>query len=240
MEVNLLKKIGFEDKEANIYVRLLKSQDNSASSIAKDVGYDRTTTYYILLRMLEKGYVSQITKNNVKYFKATNPKQILGLLEEKQSLFKTILPKLEKLQEKHSESIIVEVRQGNEGLNHLYRDAITVGKEVLGLGVDDEQYMEYDKTHLDQYYRDVKEKGIKERFITRKDAKTYGNPGSEYRYVDEAYFQPTPIFIYGDRVVIITWKPILTLVFMQSEELAEAFKKHFELLWKISEKKVVK
>lgn len=228
----LLRKIGFEEKEAKVYLTLLRIGQAPASRVAKETGYERTSTYYLLLRMLEKGYVGEYIKGDVKTFKATTPKTLKENIREQQMLLEEIMPQLEKLSEHVQEETIVEVRIGKEGFKHLYRDAIANSKEVLGLGIDDSQYMDFDKWSLQQYYRDAEKTGLKERFITYPDAFIYGSKISTYKTIPKTYFQPTPTFIYGDRVVIITWHPTPTLIFIQSKELANAYKKHFELLWK--------
>ena len=235
MNREILEEIGFEPKEVQIYTLLLSLGPSPASKVGAEIGIDRTTAYYILLRMLEKGHVSQTIMKNSKTFAATPPEKILQLLEEKKERFKELVPKLQKL---HSQTtaFIVEVRQGIEGIRYLYRDAISKGGEILGLGIDDGQYIALDTTGLEQYYRDAEANGVREKMITFKGAKTFGSKISEYRYVDKAYFQPTPTIIYGDTIVMIQWKPTPYLIFINSSELAESFKKHFQLLWKIAKK----
>jgi HTH-type transcriptional regulator, sugar sensing transcriptional regulator len=234
---DILQDIGFEEKEATIYKTLLMLGSSSASKIAQEIGYDRTTTYYVLLRMLEKGFVSEIVEHNVKTFTAIKPSDILLLLEEKQQRFRDEIPKLENIFSDQKNPFKVEVWQGKEGLRHLYRDAISVGGEVLGLGVDDSQYMDIDDIGLKIYYRDAEASGMNERFLTHEKAKTFGSPIAKYKYIDSKYFQPTPIFIYGNKIVMVNWKPTLRLIYIESNEISDAFKKHFEALWAIGKKK---
>jgi hypothetical protein len=80
------------------------------------------------------------------------------------------------------------------------------------------------------YYRDVEKAGMNERLLTFKGAKTFNHPIAEYRFIDQKYFQPTPTFIYGNKIVLISWKPTTRLIFIESEELSDAFRKHFEAL----------
>jgi hypothetical protein len=179
--------------------------------------------------------VTQIIEKNTKTFGATSPEHLLELLNERKERFLDIVPQLQKMQSA-PEPFLVEVRQGNEGLRYLYRDAIKQGGDVFGLGVDDSQYIEVDKTGLDQYYRDAKKIGLREKMITYKGAVMYGGKISEYRYIDKKYFQPTPTIIYGNTIVMIKWKPTLNLIFINSRELADAYKKHFAILWKSAKK----
>ncbi len=235
MNEKILQEIGFEKNESKIYLLLLKLGPSPASKVGSELGLDRTTSYYTLIRMLEKGFVTQIIAKNTKTFGATAPKHLLALIEERKARFADIVPELHKLQTT-TEPFLVEVRQGNEGLRYLYRDAIKTGKEIMGLGIDDAQYIEADKTGLEQYYRDAEKNGIKEKMITYKGAKMFGSKISAYRYVDKKYFQPTPTITYGNTIVMMTWKPTLHLIFINSKELADAYKKNFMILWKSAKK----
>ena len=215
---------------------LIKLGPSPASKVAAKLGYDRTTTYYALLRMLEKNYINQRGQNNGKIFAATNPSDILAMHKEKQEIFRQTLPQLEALYGKENESIKVEIRQGKEGLRHLYRDEINIGGELLGFGVEDSINEEIDKTAVDQYFRDAQKKRMNERLLIPKGAKPSHNPIAEFRYIDEKYFQPTPIVIYGNKVVITVFKPNIQLIFIECKEIADSFRKHFEALWSVAEK----
>ncbi|RJQ15796.1 TrmB family transcriptional regulator [Candidatus Woesearchaeota archaeon] len=237
MEYGELLEIGFEEKEAKIYTTLLKRGNSAASTVAEELGYDRTTTYYVLMKMVEKGYASHIIKHGAKTFNATQPKRILQVLQEKTERFKEISKSLEKLWSQQKQDFVVEVRQGLQGMRHLFRDAVDKGDEILSLGSDDAQYLDFDETGLQQYYRDAEAKELKERIITYRGAKLYGSHITQYRYINKDHFQPTPICIYANTVVLICWSPTLYLIFIQNQEIASGFKKHFEMLWKISDKK---
>ncbi len=234
MDFSVLKDIGFEEKEAQIYKILLQLGISPASRVAKEVGFDRTTTYYLLQKMLEKGWVAQVIKNNTKTYSATPPKRLLEIIKEKTLRFEEFIPKLQEISSKQKEGLNIEVRQGMEGFRYLYRDAISIGGEVLGLGSEDEKYLDIDEIGLLQYYRDAERKKMKERIITYKGAKTYGSKITKYKYLDKKDFQFAPIFIYGNKVVLISWYPTVNLIFIENENLATGFKKHFELLWKLA------
>jgi predicted transcriptional regulator len=232
---DILNLIGLDGKQSEIYLKLLSFGSSPASKIATELGYDRTTTYYILMQMLEKGFVSQTIRGRVKHFTAVEPKQIQSLLKEREQMFSEVLPNLMKLTEGQDKGLSVEIRQGKEGLHHLYRDAILTGGELLALGVDDAQYMDLDPIHFKQYNKEVERGKIKERLLTVKGAKVFGSKVSKYRFIPKEYFSPTPIIIYGNKVVIITWKPSVHLIYIDSKDLAKSFRRHFELLWKIAE-----
>jgi len=56
-----------------------------------------------------------------------------------------------------------------------------------------------------------------------------------YRYIPKEYFNPTSTLVYGDRVALLIWEP-LTVIMIKNKELADSYRKQFELLWKIAKK----
>lgn len=236
MDTNALQTIGFEEKEARIYLELLKLGTSPASKIASQLEEDRTTIYYGLIKMVEKGYVSETILSNVKNFTATPPAQIQALLEERTQLFKTQLPLLQKLMSEPTPELTVELRKGKAALRHLYRDSLEVGGEILGLGTEDNLYLDMDPAPLNQYYKEAQEKGIKERLITYPDAKTVDHPITQYRYIPREYVSPSHTVIYGDKVVFMIWEPTLHLIHIKSKEFSESFRAHFEIVWKSARK----
>jgi sugar-specific transcriptional regulator TrmB len=234
MDYSVLRDIGFNEKEVDIYKTLLQLGISPASKVAKEIGFDRTSTYYLLQRMLEKGWVAEVIKSNTKTYSATSPKQIFEIIKEKTLRFQDFIPKLEEISHKQNDELNIEIRQGIEGFRYIYRDAISIGTEVLGLGSEDEKYIDIDKIGLFQYYRDAQKKGIRERIITYRGAKTYDSKITRYRFLEKEDFHSSPIFIYGNKVVLISWYPTINLIFIENKNIATGFKKHFELLWKIS------
>src|SRR3989338_7146646 len=85
---SILQEIGLNNKEAEVYLAMLKSGEETASRISQIAELNRITTYTILKSLGEKGFCSSYDKNNVQYFKPTKPEQILGLLEEKKKKLK--------------------------------------------------------------------------------------------------------------------------------------------------------
>lgn len=233
--LEILRNVGLEEKEGKIYIALLKLGSSSASTIGTHLGYDRTTTYYLLLKMSDKGYVTKKIEGGVKQFTAAHPNEILLRCEQKGEQLKNILPSLQQMMKIEPEELKVEVLKGVEGLHLFYRDILRTGGEVLIFGVDEEQFMKFDELHLNQYFKQSKKIGVKERVLTFEGAKCYG-PG-EYRFIPKGYFQPNMVTLYGNKVVFILWEPQIHLIMIESKELAQSFKTHFELLWTIAKKK---
>src|SRR3989338_4393173 len=222
MDTEILKGIGFEEKEAKIYLVLIKFGNSPASKIGEELGYDRTTTYYALLRMVEKGYVTYLIKNGVKYFQPVSPEKILSKVKESESAFSEIIPELKKISGLGQSDFSVELYKGKEGLNTLYRDIIEQGGELLSFGVDEKTFIDFDILHFKRYVKEVDRGKLKERILTHSEATEFGSKKSQYRFLPNEYFSPTPVAIYGDNVAIVIWEPTLHIFVIESQALAKS------------------
>ena len=78
-----LKNLGMTNNEIEIYLTLLNSVELSVNDIGMKSGLHRQVCYDALDRLLEKGFVSYIIKDNKKFFKVLEPEKILDYLDEK-------------------------------------------------------------------------------------------------------------------------------------------------------------
>lgn len=230
-----LKQLGLSEGEAAVYLALLKLGEAQVNRIKLETRIHRTTIYDFLDSLGKKGLVSYVTKNGVKFFIAANPSNLDNLLREKKELLDTILPGLTKIAEADSRPLKVEVYEGVEGIKLFFSRPLKE-KEFLGLGIDETKFSEKFKYILESYIRKCIKLGIKERLITEKGTKyTYKYPHISYRYVDKKFFSPMPTAIFGDTTAFIIWDP-LTVIFITNKDMANAYKKHFELIWKLADK----
>ena len=233
----VLKDIGLSDGETKVYLALLKLGSVPVSDIKEETQIHRTTIYDFLENLLNKGLVSYVIKNNVKFYKAAEPDKLLEILKEKEENLKEILPTLTKLSEIQKEEIKVEIYKGLEGFKTVHNDIIKVGKDLIGFGVDEIRFKEMSSVFMEQYFKKKYEKGIKERLLTSEKAKfIFDKKGTYYRFIPDEFFNPTATFVYWNKVAIIVWEP-LTIIMIENQGLAESYKKYFELLWSYAGKK---
>ena len=75
----------------------------------------------------------------------------------------------------------------------------------------------------------VKRRGV---FLFSKDLA----PTTNYRFLEEKQFNPTNTFVYGNKVVVVTWGSPVTAVMIKNNEVADTYRSHFEHLWKVASK----
>ncbi len=250
MNTDALRTIGLTDNEIRIYLDLLTSGSSTAYEIGKRTGIYRVHVYDKLEQLMNKGLVTHIYKGAKKFFQATSPEKIKHYLEDKKRELETqeeavmsILPELEAMANLPREDTFVEVFKGNEGLKYFLKDILKAGKEVLITGIDDQKYQGALPVFMKQYFRDLKKNNIKERVITMKRRGVFlytkdAAPTTEYRFLEEKQFNPVNTFIYGNKVVIVTWGSPVTAVMIKNKEVAATYRNHFEHLWKAAARSI--
>jgi sugar-specific transcriptional regulator TrmB len=95
-----LLKLGLNEKEATVYLLLLKTKNLTATEIAKAAGFSRPISYEIVKSLIEKEFCTK-TEGNVRKFSAADPslaiKRIQNDLESKKRLSENISDDLQKI-----------------------------------------------------------------------------------------------------------------------------------------------
>ena len=94
---NLIQ-FGLSEKEAKVYLACLELDDSVASEIAIKSNLPRTLVYDILERLIDLGLISYSIRDNKKFFRASDPEELLRILHEKEEAVSKALPELKRLQ----------------------------------------------------------------------------------------------------------------------------------------------
>lgn len=239
MDREILKEVGLTSNEIEVYLVLLRSKSASANDLAAKAGLHRQVVYDALDRLLEKGFASFAIMNNKKYFQGTNPEKILDYLKEKQLRFSTILPELLEFAKAKKQETSVEVYKGKSIVRVVYSDVRNeVEKkpgEILISGVDERKFEDEDKIALEQHLKKLHKMKCKERILVKEgDTHFMKGPQSVYKWISREFFSPIPVYVYGNKLTTIIWGKPNHAIIIENSDIADAYRKQFNLLWKIA------
>ncbi|MBI5398931.1 winged helix-turn-helix transcriptional regulator [Candidatus Woesearchaeota archaeon] len=233
-----LRELGLTDNEVRIYLLLLKQGTMNPSEISKKLGLHRGYIYDALERMQEKEVVNSILKDSKKYFQATSPENFIELLKLRMENFQKIIPDLMKIAEIKKEEVKVELHKGKRVYRTLLKDMILSLKkneEAYLIGIDEEVLItEVEPIYLKQYLNTIKSKNIKEKILIKKGRKKFRSPNLQYKELDEKYIGKTAQIIYNNKIAIFILGTPYYLIIIEDREVAETYKKQFNLLWNIT------
>lgn len=227
-----LKSADLTPNESKAYLKLLEFKELNANGLAKKISMDRSLTYSILNKLLEKGLVSYKIKNSKKYFVASKPVNLLNNLKEKEAVIKDILPQLEQIRQVEDGVYSIDVYEGKSGLRS-WINLILNAKEYFAFGMTGKAY--YELYEMSRLVKEFKEKKIKIKLIGYEQdnkQKSAHQLGFNYRYLPFKMTASTSVF--GDYISIhhIGEKPLIIVI--KNKEIAKSYKNLFDYLWQIA------
>ncbi len=232
MNNEILKKIGLSDHEIKIYLTLLRLGTSTATKIASETNIDRATTYRFISLLIERGFVSYVITNNVKYFNAAHPNKLIEDQKEKLNQIKNLLPELENLISIPKEEAKIELYKGKEGLKTIMKDILREKKPYTFVGEVERFFTEL-PFYIDQWLREVEKSKIKGRLICNKDAKFKIAKTETYKLISSEFISRISTWTYSNKTALFIWSTPPFGIIIENKDVTESNLSLFEFLWKI-------
>lgn len=237
---SILNELNLDENQIRIYLACLNLGSAKVHDISKKANLIRTTTYGVLKSLIEKGLISVTKKDNVAFYQASPPRELLNILDEKREKLKLILPELEKLQKSIPRKHYVETFEGNAGFKTIVNYLLEYPNEtiyIIGLA---KKWMEFSEVFSSIYYRKKKERNIFAKVIVDKKEfkylKTKSLINSEIKYLDKLTSE-SECLIIRDKIAFVSLEENnIKGVIIQDLEMAKLQKNIFEKLWKQAKK----
>ena len=223
--------IGFTKNEAIVFEALVNYGEISASELSKKVSIDRSVTYNILDNLVLKGHISYISKTSKKRFFVKNPDSLLIGLQQKLSIAADVMKTIREKQRISTYITDVSVHEGKDSLKMLDSEWLSARKiyalNVIGKA---DKIIPYHMAQIrHKAHKKTQAKVIVSSARGREAMKLYG---IKPKIMPKKYWNNVPIVIHEDIVLITTFeqdKPVSVRI--QNKNIADAFRKDFELLW---------
>ena len=251
MEISeYLRQLGLNEKEDKVYLVCLELGESTITLIFKKSGYPKTTVYFVLEKLEEKGLIEIFEHNNKFEYVPNPPKSLVGLFKEKQAKLQDdieglekVIPELNQLYGRAPFQPKARLFNGQEELRKIY-------EEILEMPIDEEWYVGETSKIVEalgvQYLKNWITRRVKKKIrsksirVRSEEAKEPEFVSKEYlrqvRYAPADFRSPTHILIYGDNVAIITTREENFGLVVTSREYASTMKSWFEQLWRVSGK----
>jgi len=237
-----LKNYGLTDEEVNLYLAGLKTGEAPLARIAKMAGIKRPTAYSIAKSLEEKGLMGNFKMRSGLRFVVSPPSTLEQNLKRRLQEVTGILPELAALEKGSQTKPKITLYEGTEGYYTALEDSLkTLNDVIRAIGSLKKIYEvitpEYDENHYiptrmknNTRYRGLHfESEAGHIFTPERNAKEM----REVKFLPEKYFHSDFVLIYRNTVTICTSKKELVALKIESEEIAEAEKKKFDLIWEL-------
>jgi HTH-type transcriptional regulator, sugar sensing transcriptional regulator len=236
----MLEEFGLTKTEEKVYLTLSQHGISPASELIKQTQLHRTTVYDVLDRLIEKGVVSFVIQNKIKYYTSISPSKFLDIaLEEKkqaeakQELAKKIISEINSIKQETKSNSTAQVFVGIKGQKTVMNDIIEEGKDFVEFGAEGK--FEDDLSSYTQQWADKRiAKNIHAKIILKEGSSSPKWKMNQVKFVSREYQSPAATIVYGNKVAIFIHEEPMTIILIESKKLSESYRNYFNLLWKIA------
>lgn len=238
-----LIKLGLNEKEAKIYLASLELGETTIQNIAQKSGINRTSVYYVMGHLKEKGLARSLTKRKKTYYYAEDPRKIKEQFDEKNKTIENILPELLSIVNAIDKKPKIKFYEGVEGVKEIYKEILKYPEQEVISWISETAFFEtYSDFFYDYFIPARKKKKIWTRAIIpdNKEMREYKNRETEELRKSklipaERYPIKASINLYGkNQISIIAFAEKIGLI-IESEKIYITLKSIFEMNWEMLE-----
>ena len=249
----LLEEYGLDKKEIKIYLLLVEKEELNAYSLAKIAGIHRSTTYAVLERLISKGFINRIQKDEKIFYSAFEITQTITKIKEKESILLSLIPEFEKAREEGISKVrVLESEESQKQFNFNLFNQISKGniKELYIISAGPSKTISPERKHsenlsseifLESLLKEIKRKKLhkkieykgiwNEKFKESEILKLFFGLG-ENKFLKKLPTLATTV-IFGEYLVyLFTINGVPQVIEIQNKLIAEENKVYFSYLWK--------
>ena len=245
--VKVLEEIGLSNAEIQVYLSLIRLGESKIGKIIKQVKVSSSNVHDACDKLIRKGVISFIIKNNVKHYYPIDPESLIILIKKEEEKIKIkkeelnlIIPKIKSLETITKNEQNAEIFTGFNGVlsafKKLYKYKLKNEENLFFYEFNDSNVEKvhkfFAKMDIEDYYKDIPIRGLfsngyKKHFKLRKKRDNF-----RVKFTDHPIL--SNVNVYGDKTLITSWgeEPVAFLI--QSKEITETFKKNFENIWRLT------
>lgn len=245
-ELDILKTVGLDKKEAELYLALLDLGQANIAQISKKSGIHRPIVYKILPRLEDRGIVARVLKKKRRVYIAESPEKLKQLFDVAAKTFEAALPELMNFYHPKGKRPVIKFFEGQKGIARTFEDIAATLKP-------DELYYRYSSITKPSgitasyipphYYSTMKEKRVRALVIAN-DALAKNEEQQAVKGRKPSHSQTWKVIpplldtfehnfsekIYGDRVSFVDYGSNTAFI-IESREFANFQKSIFKQLW---------
>ena len=248
--IDYLKQLDLSDAEAKLYLTLLQTGPTSVRDLALTVTIKRTTAYFYIDQLVEKGLIMKLVRGSKKLVAANEPENLKSLVENKvasayavQSNLPTILKTLNTTLPENTDAEEAEIKyyKGIQGIKKIYEEALKATEVRTYVKVEATNGIFADNVSLfGQAFKKNPQLKVKEIIY---DSPTATVDASKILHKSERYdYKLMPkelnltsgdVLIYDGKVAIIDYKGRMHGIILHNRDYFNNSKELFDFIWKI-------
>lgn len=241
MNLNILKKIGLNDFEIQIYIFLLENPNKTIWEISRLTLINRPMLYRVIPSMIEKWLLIEILSWKRKHYISENPKILKNLLDDLKTDFYVFLPYLEKTYNYSFDKPVIKHFSGKSGIKNIFID-IWNSLEKWDVFYRYSSRIDIENTSIkqsdyDKYKKLREEKKLERMVITSEYLENFKSKRLEKDVVlipnkIDSFDDNITKIVYWDKLAIIDYNTFESII-IENKSLAKFEKKLFKIMFKL-------
>ncbi len=235
-----LQNLGFNPKEAEVYMALLEFGTQPASVIAKKTKIPRPTVHFLFKELLEKGFIRKSQRGRTQYFFA-DPKDLekakKAEMKQVEETLKTALPLLKEFKNPFSSQPKVTFFEGLDGCRRAYSLLLESQTEILEFAPHDD-LLKMGEDFMNDF---MEERARRKIFIKpicpRNKTHLHYEKLNKKQHREMRMFDPnvghiySSITIFENKVLLLNLHQDAFAILIENAEVAETLKTLHGMLW---------
>ncbi len=238
MDREIFKELGFSEREIKVYTALLELGLTKVGPIASRSKLQHSKVYQTLDKLIEKGLVSYIVVSKTKHFQASDPQEILNIIEERKKRFENVLKELKEKQKYSDSKQIAIVHEGFKSMKALFSriaESLSKNDHYWAFAFRDG----YDNSAITQmlvkFHEKLREKKIDDRIICHfslnKKIREAFKRNTHVKIRSTKNEIPLGTIIIENKVISLIYGERPTAVEVTSDQLYNQYKNFFLDIW---------
>lgn len=232
---NQLKKAGLSESESRVYLALLELGETNISRIAIKSKIKRSTTYWVVDSLKEKGLISTIKKKKKTLFFAEDPRKLEQKMKDNLKDVSDSIPALLAMSNFIDKKPSIRYFEGREGIKEVFKDTLRYPKQEICAW-----FPRTLESFIDEYYiprrlekkmwvRAIIPDNEKARIFAQKDEKQLRK---SKLIAQEEFGIDIEMSLYGEnKIGIMSFDEEIALI-IESQKIHDSLINMFELMWK--------
>lgn len=242
-----LRKIGFSEKEASLYVAGLEAGPATLQELVEISKLKRATIYDVIENLKKQGLVRTIrrgTRGKRKVYVMEDPEHLFSFIKQKENALQGIYEDLKHLQNTSRKKPEVHIYQGLEGMKEIYKDLLEKSEEhieMLSSKMPDNRMKQYWEV---EHAQNRVKKGLRIKLIAP-DLPIYKKMQADDKYsLRETRLIPahsipitSEVYAYNNKVAFVTQEGDDSLgLVVKSEDAYKTINAILQYIWNLAQK----
>ena len=231
----VLKSIGLNKSEIEVYLDLAKYNASSALEISNRTKIHRPNVYDALRRLIGRSFVKEVIVNKRKAFEVSDPDKILNYVKHQEREVNLIVPKIREMITEDFEKEDISIDTGILNLRRCLMKMLDSKKTIYAWAIPTKAIAKFGHgfSNLKDFHVNRMKKRIDMKLIYSRNVDSIKNIGyCDTKHFSRSYEHLVSTILCDDTVLIVIFTEPISIVRIKNKEIANSYYKYFTTaLW---------